>query len=101
MIHKPPASTWADYRIRARLFWLLLLVGPFVALVTAELWLIEHYGLHGLVWSLAAWLGALLLAAWHWQSFRCPRCERRFFERRPLLLALRARRCINCMLSKE
>ena len=27
-------------------------------------------------------LVALLLAAWHWQSFRCPRCERGFFNRR-------------------
>ena len=32
MVRKQEPSTWADYRNRARLFWLLLLLGPIVAL---------------------------------------------------------------------
>ena len=101
MVLKQSPPTWADYRSRARLFWVLLLFGPIVALGTGTLWLVEHFGLHGLSWPLAAWLVVLLLAAWHWQSFHCPRCERRFFRRQPFLWALRGKRCVNCMLSKD
>lgn len=101
MTQPPSVSTWADYRRRSRFFWGLLVFGPIAAVAVGALWLVEHIGLHGLVWPVAAWLVALLLAAWHWQSFHCPRCERRFFERRPLFLALRAKRCVNCMLSKD
>jgi hypothetical protein len=98
---KQAAPTWADYRKRARLFWLLLLLGPVAALAAGAFWLVEHIGLHGLGWPLGAWLVALLAAARHWQSFRCPRCERRFFNRRPLLLPLLAKRCVNCLLPRE
>ena len=58
MIRKQGPSTWADYRNRARLFWLLLLVGPIAALAAGAFWLVEHVGLHGLGWPLAAWLVA-------------------------------------------
>ena len=75
MVHKRSPPSWADYRIRTRLFWVLLLFGPIVALGTGTLWLVEHFGLHGLGWSLVAWLVAMLLATWHWQSFRCPRAN--------------------------
>lgn len=101
MNRKVPASTWADYRDRVRLFWLLLVLGPIAALALGVLWLVEHISLHGLAWPLATWLLALLLAAWHWQSFRCPRCEHGFFQRRPLFLPLLEKRCVSCMLSRE
>jgi biotin transporter BioY len=101
MAHQQPTPTWADYRKRARLFWLLLLVGPIATLAAGAFWLVEHVGLHGLGWPLAAWLVAVLLAARHWQSFRCPRCERGFFNRRPLLLPLLANRCVHCLLSRK
>jgi len=101
MVHKRSPPSWADYRIRTRLFWVLFLFGPIVALGTGALWLVERFGLHGLGWPLVAWVVAMLLATWHWQSFRCPRCERRFFNRQPFLLALRAKRCVHCMMSKD
>ena len=100
MSRKQAAPTWADYRNRARLFWLLLVLGPIAALATGAFWLVEHFGLHGLGWPLGIWLVALLLAAWRWQSFRCPRCERGFFNRRPLLLPLLANRCVHCLLPR-
>ena len=101
MLRKHAAPTWAEYRNRARLFWLLLLFGPIVALAAGTFWLVEHVGLHGLAWPLAAWLVAVLLAARRWHSFRCPRCERGFFNRRPLLLALLAKRCVHCLLPRK
>ena len=50
--------------------------------------------------KLLAIVPALLLAAWRWQSFRCPRCERGFFNRRPLFLPLLANRCVHCLLPR-
>jgi hypothetical protein len=101
MLQKQAAPTWADYRKRASLFWLLLLLGPIAALAAGTFWLVEHIGVKGVVWPLAAWLLALLVAARHWQQFRCPRCKRTFFKRRPLFLPLLSNRCVHCMLPRE
>ena len=94
-------STWADYRFRKRLFLGLLVAGLAAVLFLAAAFLVERHGRHGLYWPLAGW--ALLVAcAGYWlQAFRCPRCGHRFFRRSPPLLALRAKRCINCMMGKE
>jgi len=92
---------WIDYRRRARIFWCLLLLGLGATLATASVFLVERLGLHGLTWPLLGWAIAVAGSGLHWQAFRCPRCSRRFFRRHPPLLALRATRCVNCMLPKE
>lgn len=92
---------WSDYRRRSRLFWCALLLGPVIVLLVATEWLLERHGVHGLAWPLAAWSLTVLATGLHWQAFRCPRCNRRFFRRRPLLLALRASHCRQCMLPKD
>lgn len=93
--------TWADYRNRKRLFWGLLIPGLLAVLFVAAAYLIERHGWHGLFWPLAAWAAAVVYAGHRLQGFRCPRCHHRFFRRNPPVLALRAKCCVNCMLSKE
>jgi hypothetical protein len=94
-------STWADYHRLSAVFWSLLLLGLAGTLAVAALFLVERHGIHGLLWPMLAWLAAVAYAGYHLQAFRCPRCQRRFFRSHPPLLALRARRCVNCMLPKE
>ncbi len=94
-------STWADYRVRSRTFWALLVLGLAGTLAFAATFLVERHGLHGLVWPLLAWAAAVVYAGYRLQSFRCPRCKRRFFHSHPPLLALRGKHCVNCMLPRE
>ena len=94
-------STWADYHARSRTFWGALTLGLVAAVVAAEFVLIEPLGAGGLWWPLAAWAVAVAWAGHHLQSFICPRCEHRFFRRSPPLLAIRAQRCVHCMLTKD
>ncbi len=94
-------STWADYRRLSRTFWGLLLLGLAATVVVATLFLVERHGLHGLVWPLLGWAAVVAYAGVRLQGFRCPRCKRRFFRSHPPLLALRGKRCVNCMLPKE
>ena len=95
----PPS--WADYRSRKRLFWGVLVPGLLAVLFVASAYLIEPHGRQGLLWPLAAWATVVACAGHRLQRFRCPRCRHRFFRRTPPLLALRAKHCVNCMLSKE
>ena len=93
--------TWADYRRLSRTFWAVLLLGLVGVLAIAAAFFIERHGLYGLVWPLLAWAAAVVYAGYRFQAFRCPRCKRRFFRSHPPLLALRGKRCVNCMLPKE
>ncbi|QIL19517.1 hypothetical protein [Thermomonas sp. HDW16] len=99
--HAAPASTWDDYYQRRRLCWILLGPGLLAVLLLGRLLLIEHLGWYGLLSPLALWAVLLLLACLHLQKFRCPRCQCRFFAKHPPLLALRAGRCVHCMLPKD
>jgi hypothetical protein len=94
------ASSWSDYRARRWLLRLALasLVG---AIWVAEDYAIERHGMRGLLVPLAAWVLLVVAAGIRLQAFRCPRCARRFFRRRPLLAPLRARHCAHCMLPKD
>lgn len=94
-------STWADYRTRSRAFWLTLSLGLVAAIALAEFVLIERMGARGLLWPMAAWLVAVAWSGYRLQAFICPRCENRFFRRSPPLLAIRANRCVHCLLSKD
>ena len=94
-------SSWADYSARKHLFVAVLVPGLFGVLFLAGAYLVERHGWHGLTWPLAAWVVAVAYAGRRLQAFRCPRCQHHFFRRSPPLLALRATRCVNCMLSKE
>jgi len=76
-------------------------LGPVVALGLAEAWLIERWGMPGLVAPLLGWVLAVAWTGHRLQAFRCPRCEKRFFHRSPPLLPLRAERCVHCMQSKD
>lgn len=95
------SSTWADYHVRSRTFWSVLVLGLAAALAAAEIMLVEPFGAGGLWWPLAAWLVAAAWAGHRLQSFICPRCDHRFFRRSPPLLAIRAKRCVRCMLTKD
>jgi hypothetical protein len=94
-------STWADYRIRSSAFWGALFLGPLFALGLAEAYLIERWGMAGLLLPLLAWILAVAGTGRRLQAFLCPRCEKRFFHRSPPLLPLRAERCVHCMQSKD
>ncbi len=94
-------STWADYQRLSRTFWGLLLLGLAGTVAIAAAFLVERHGLHGLVWPLLAWAAVVAYAGYRLQAFRCPRCSRRFFRSSPPLLALRGKRCVNCMLPRE
>ncbi|RZJ02476.1 MAG: hypothetical protein EOP39_22585 [Rubrivivax sp.] len=94
-------ATWSEYRKRARLFWAVLLLGPIFALALASAFLVERLGIHGVVWPLLLWALAALAVAMYWQGFVCPRCKHRFFRNSPPVLALLARRCVNCMMPKD
>jgi len=94
-------SNWGDYRVRKWTFWVVLSLGLVATLAMAELVLIERYGWRGLAAPALAWLALTCVAGWRWQRFRCPRCEHRFFRSSPPLLAMRARRCVHCMLTKD
>lgn len=95
-----PASTWADYHASSRTFWSVLLFGLAAVMGLAEFVLIESWGASGLWWPLTFWLIAVALAGHRLQSFICPRCGHKFFRRSPPLLAIRAKRCVHCLLSK-
>ena len=94
-------STWADYRRLSCSFWVVLSLGLAATLVIAARFLVERYGIHGLAWPLVAWLAVAAYAGWRLQAFRCPRCNNRFFDSYPPLLAIFDKRCANCMLPKE
>ena len=94
-------SNWADYQVRSRTFWGVLVLGLVAAVAAAEVVLIESFGARGLWWPLAAWLVAAGWAGHRLQSFMCPRCDHRFFRRSPPLLPIRAKRCVHCMLTKD
>lgn len=94
-------SNWADYRVRSRVFWGVLLLGLIAAVSAAEFLLIESLGAGGLWWPLLAWAVAVTWAGYRLQAFICPRCEHHFFRRSPPLLPLKAHRCVHCMLTKD
>lgn len=94
-------STWADYRQRVMLLWAALVPGLVIAVASAEFVLIERMGARGLMWPMFAWGAAVAWAVHRLQRFPCPRCGRRFFRSSPPLLTLRAKRCVNCMNSKD
>ncbi len=94
-------STWADYHLRSRTFWGVLVLGLMTAVAAAELVLIESLGARGLWWPLLAWAVSVAWVGHRLQAFICPRCEHRFFRRSPPLLPLRAHRCVHCMLTKD
>lgn len=92
----PRTSNWAQFRL---LWWLLVsvvVVGPF-AFVFVHGRVSES---ESLLLPLVAWGLSVLLVGLRLQQFRCPRCHKHFFHRRPFLLALLARRCACCMLGK-
>ena len=93
-----PGSTWAEHRLRARLFWIVLLLGPVAAFVLGVMHLVPRYGAGSLLWPALAWAAAVLMAGLYWQRFRCPCCDKTFYKQSPPLLALRASHCRACML---
>ncbi|RZA18305.1 MAG: hypothetical protein EOP93_11525 [Lysobacteraceae bacterium] len=101
MARATDVPSWADYHSRRLWLWTALVLGLVAALAVAFAWAIEHHGRLGLLWPLAAWAVVVAHAVRRLQDFRCPRCQRHFFRRNPPLLALRARRCVNCSLPKE
>lgn len=97
--HNTPANTpgWAEYLTWRRALWGVVLLGPFVA-VGAFVAISGSGRMHV---PLLAWVVVVALVGLRLQRFRCPRCHRNFFPKRPLLLGLMARRCVSCMLPKE
>ncbi|MEO5630126.1 MAG: hypothetical protein ABIQ62_10230 [Thermomonas sp.] len=90
------SSTWADYYSRRRVLLYTLLLGP-LCMLAAEAWFQD---LTNPLVVFAVWMVASLLAGLHLQAFACPRCDHKFFPRKPLL-GLWAKRCSSCMLPKD
>ena len=96
------ASSWAEHRTRAVMFWTALAAGPLLlAVVTLKHSWLVWLGLSGLGWLLLGWLLAVLAAGLYWQRFHCPRCAKTFYRQSPPLLPLREKSCRACRLPRN
>jgi len=93
------ATAWEDYRRRRRWFYGVWLGGFLV--IALLLSILSKLRLDNLAFYILGpgWIIAFILAACRVQSFRCPRCQQRFFATSWYYNSF-ARRCVHCGLRK-
>ena len=99
------AKEWHEYRVRGVIL-LFLFVGylPFAILID---FLLDAF-LEGnetlMAMAACSWLAAFGFAIWRFGSFRCPRCDEEFFNRKAFAFIRFhqpfAKKCWNCGLKK-
>ena len=90
---------WQEYKRRNRIFWCVFLTYvPGVLLIGYPL--SRLFGSDTVIWVVAiSWMVAFLIAQTYLSNWKCPRCGKRFLQRR-WSTNTHARKCLHCGLPK-